>query len=131
MPHYVVQATVRALERNGTPVQNANVLVLGLAYKRDVDDLRESPALTIIETLQQLGAKVEYNDPFFPTVRSGRKYDLQLESTPLEDLDRFDCVLIVTDHTVYNYGEIVAQSKLVVDSRNSTRAIDSPKIVRC
>jgi UDP-N-acetyl-D-glucosamine dehydrogenase len=131
MPQYVVQATVRALERNGTAVQGANVLVLGVAYKRDVDDLRESPALTIIETLQQLGARVEYNDPFFATVRSGRKYDLQMESTPLEELDRFDCVVVVTDHSAYNFGEIVAQSKLVVDSRNATRAIDSPKIVRC
>jgi UDP-N-acetyl-D-glucosamine dehydrogenase len=131
MPQYVVQATVRALERNGTAVQGANVLVLGVAYKRDVDDLRESPALTIIETLQQLGARVEYNDPFFATVRSGRKYDLQMESTPLEELARFDCVVVVTDHSAYNFGEIVAQSKLVVDSRNATRAIDSPKIVRC
>jgi UDP-N-acetyl-D-glucosamine dehydrogenase len=112
-------------------VQGADVLVLGVAYKRDVDDLRESPALTIIETLQQLGARVHYNDPFFPTVRSGRKYDLQMQSTPLEELERFDCVLIVTDHSTYNFREIVARSKLVVDSRNATRAIESSKIVRC
>jgi UDP-N-acetyl-D-glucosamine dehydrogenase len=131
MPQYVVQATVRALERSEVAVSDASVLVLGVAYKRDVDDLRESPSLTIIETLQQLGAKVHYNDPFFPTVSSGRKYDLQMQSTPLEDLGRFDCVLILTDHSIYNYGEIVAQSKLVVDSRNATRAIDSAKVVRC
>jgi UDP-N-acetyl-D-glucosamine dehydrogenase len=126
-----VQATVRALERNETAVPGANVLVLGVAYKRDVDDLRESPALTIIETLRQLGVRVQYNDPFFPTVRSGRKYDLQMESTPLDELERFDCVLIVTDHSAYNFGEIVARSKLVIDSRNATRAIESSKIVRC
>ncbi|MCU1225639.1 MAG: nucleotide sugar dehydrogenase [Edaphobacter sp.] len=131
MPHYVVQATVRALERNGVAASDATVLVLGVAYKRDVDDLRESPSLTIIETLQQLGVEVQYNDPFFPTVSSGRKYNLQMQSTPLEDLERFDCVLILTDHSIYNYGEIVAQSKLVVDSRNATRAIDSAKVVRC
>jgi len=131
MPQYVVQATIRALERSEVAVSDASVLVLGVAYKRDVDDLRESPSLTIIETLQQLGAKVHYNDPFFPTVSNGRKYDLQMQSTPLEDLGRFDCVLILTDHSIYNYGEIVAQSKLVVDSRNATRAIDSAKVVRC
>jgi UDP-N-acetyl-D-glucosamine dehydrogenase len=131
MPQYVVQATLRAMERNGVDAKDANVLVLGVAYKRDVDDLRESPALSIIEMLQHTGAKVHYNDPFFPTVSSGRKYDLQMHSTSLEDLGRFDCVVIVTDHSIYNFGEIVAQSKLVVDSRNATRSIDSSKIVRC
>jgi UDP-N-acetyl-D-glucosamine dehydrogenase len=107
------------------------ILVLGVAYKRDVDDLRESPALSIIEMLQHTGAKVHYNDPFFPTVKSGRKYNLQMQSTPLENLGRFDCVVIVTDHSIYNFGEIVAQSKLVIDSRNATRSIDSSKIFRC
>jgi len=131
MPHYVVQATVRALERNGVSARGAKVLVLGVAYKRDVDDLRESPALTIIEALQHEGATIKYNDPFFPTVGRGRKYDLQMESIPLDDLGSYDCVLIVTDHSVYNYREIVAQSKLVIDSRNATRSIASPKIVRC
>lgn len=131
MPQYVVQATLGAMERNGVSAKDSNVLVLGVAYKRDIDDLRESPALSIIEMLQHAGAKVDYNDPFFPTVSSGRKYDLQMHSTPLENLGRFDCVVIVTDHSVYNFGEIVAQSKLVVDSRNATRSVDSPKIVRC
>jgi UDP-N-acetyl-D-glucosamine dehydrogenase len=131
MPQYVVQATLRAMERNGVSAKDSNVLVLGVAYKRDIDDLRESPALSIIEMLQHAGAKVHYNDPFFPTVSSGRKYNLQMHSTPLENLGRFDCVVIVTDHSVYNFGEIVAQSKLVVDSRNATRSVESPKIVRC
>lgn len=131
MPQYVVQSTVRALDRDGTGIRGAKVLVLGMAYKRDVDDLRESPALTIIEMLRHEGATVAYNDPFFATVGRGRKYDLQMQSTPLDDLGSYDCVLIVTDHTIYNYGEIVAQSRLVVDSRNATRSIDSPKIVRC
>ena len=131
MPQYVVQATLGAMERNGVSAKDSNVLVLGVAYKRDIDDLRESPALSIIEMLQHAGAKVHYNDPFFPTVSSGRKYNLQMHSTPLEDLGRFDCVVIVTDHSIYNFGEIVAQSKLVVDSRNATRSVDSPKIVRC
>jgi len=131
MPGYVVEAAARALQRAGTTLAGAKVLVLGMAYKRDVDDLRESPALTIIEMLQRAGAKVEYNDPFFPTVGRGRKYDLHMESTALEDLGRFDCVLIVTDHSVYDYEEIVREARLVVDSRNATRGIESAKIVRC
>lgn len=132
MPQYVVQSTARALKRQGTALRGAKVLVLGVAYKRDVDDLRESPALTIIEMLEHEGAKVEYNDPFFAEVGRGRHYDLHHKrSTPLENLMRFDCVVIVTDHSLYNYAEIVEQARLVVDTRNATRAIDSPKIVRC
>jgi UDP-N-acetyl-D-glucosamine dehydrogenase len=96
-----------------------------------VDDLRESPSLVVIEKLRQAGAEVAYNDPFFPEVGRGRHYNLRMHSTPLENLERFDCVLILTDHSLYNYGEIVSQSRLVIDSRNATRSIDSPKIVRC
>ena len=131
MPGYVVEATARALQRAGTTLAGAKVLVLGMAYKRDVDDLRESPALTIIEMLQRAGAKVKYNDPYFPTVGRGRKYDLQMESTALENLGQFDCVLIVTDHSIYDYEAIVREARLVVDSRNATRGIESAKIVRC
>jgi len=131
MPAYVVSAVARALERAGTALRGAKVLVLGVAYKRDVDDLRESPALTIIEMLRRAGAKVEYNDPFFATVGRGRKYALNMRSTLLEQLDRFDCVLIATDHSAYDYEKIVAEARLVVDSRNATRAIHSAKIVRC
>ena len=131
MPQYVVQTAARALERHGGSLEGASILVLGLAYKRDVDDLRESPALSIIDMLQSAGANVAYNDPFFPSVGRGRHYDLQMHSTPLEDLARFDCVVIVTDHSVYNYRQIVEQSRLVIDSRNATRQIDSSKIVRC
>ena len=131
MPLYVVQATERALGRTGMSLADAKVLVLGLAYKRDVDDLRESPALTIIELLQRAGADVRYNDPFFPTVGQGRKYDLHLRSTPLENLDRYDCVLIVTDHSTYDYRAIVRDARLIIDSRNATQGIVSTKIVRC
>jgi UDP-N-acetyl-D-glucosamine dehydrogenase len=105
--------------------------VLGLAYKRDVDDLRESPSLSIIEMLQLEGAMVSYNDPFFPSVGRGRKYNLNMQSQPLEKLGEYDCVLIVTDHTSYDYKLIVDESQLVVDSRNATKGIASEKIVRC
>ena len=131
MPLYVVQTATRALERNGVSLSGARILVLGVAYKRDVDDLRESPSLTIIELLQKAGAHVAYNDPFFETVGQGRRYALNLRSTPLTEICNFDCVLIATDHSSYDYEFIVEQSRLVVDSRNATRAFHSPKIVRC
>ena len=131
MPAYVVQTAERALQRSGTSLRGAKVLVLGLAYKRDVDDLRESPSLKVIELLQKAGAIVRYNDPFFPTVGRGRHYDLQMESTTLDDLASYDCVLIVTDHSTYDYARIVEEARLVIDSRNATKGIDSAKIVRC
>ncbi len=131
MPLYVVETAARAMEKNGVNLRGARVLVLGVAYKKDVDDLRESPSLTIIELLQKAGAMVAYHDPFFPTVGRGRKYDLNLASTPLEQVGDFDCVLIATDHSSYDYEKIVSEARLVVDSRNATRAIMSAKIVRC
>jgi UDP-N-acetyl-D-glucosamine dehydrogenase len=104
---------------------------LGVAYKKDIDDLRESPALTIIELLQKDGAQVSYNDPYFPIIGKGRKYDLQMKRSELNDLGQYDCIVIVTDHSDYDYRQIVDQAKLVVDTRNATRGIQSDKIVRC
>jgi UDP-N-acetyl-D-glucosamine dehydrogenase len=120
-----------ALNRHKKAVNGARVLVLGVAYKKDIDDLRESPALTIIELLQKDGAQVSYHDPYFPFIGKGRKYDLQMKRTELENLGQYDCVLIVTDHSDYDYRHIVQESQLVVDTRNATRGIESSKIVRC
>lgn len=131
MPYHVVNSISSALNRFSKSLNGAKVLVLGIAYKKDIDDLRESPSLTIIELLQKEGAKVSYNDPFFPFVGRGRKYNLQLSNTPLENLDQYDCVVIVTDHSGYDYERVVHQSQLVVDTRNATRGIHSDKIVRC
>ncbi len=135
MPGYVVDTVKTALEQRGISLGDAKVLVLGVAYKRDVDDLRESPSLTIIDKLLQAGAQVEYNDPYFPTVGRGRKYSLDWSSTSLgmhcEELQRFDCVLIATDHSTYDFRAIVEQARLVVDTRNATRGIVSANIVRC
>lgn len=131
MPRFIVETTERALAAAGVAMWGAKVLVLGVAYKRDVDDLRESPALRIIGMLQRMGAAVRYNDPFFPEVGSGRKYDLRMRSTPIEALEQYDCVMILTDHSLYNYRDIVEQARLVIDSRNATRSIASSKIVRC
>ena len=131
MPYHVLDYVSKALNQQKKALNGAKVLVLGLAYKKDIDDLRESPSLTIIELLQDQGANVSYNDPYFPTVGKGRKYDLQMKCTPLDNLGQYDCVLIVTDHSDYDYQRIVKDSKLIVDTRNATKGIKSPKIVRC
>jgi UDP-N-acetyl-D-glucosamine dehydrogenase len=131
MPYHVLSSVAGALNRHKKAVNGARVLVLGVAYKKDIDDLRESPALTIIELLQKDGAQVSYHDPYFPFIGKGRKYDLQMKRTDLENLGQYDCVLIVTDHSDYDYRHIVQESQLVVDTRNATRGIESSKIVRC
>ena len=131
MPYFVLEHTAAALNEHSKSIKGSKVLVLGLAYKRDIDDLRESPSLTIIELLREKGAIVAYNDPYFPKVGRGRHYDLNMTNTPLENLAKYDAVLIVTDHTSYNFPEIVEQSQLVVDTRNATKGIVSTKIVRC
>jgi UDP-N-acetyl-D-glucosamine dehydrogenase len=131
MPYFVIENIVEAMNQQGKALSGSRILVLGLAYKRDIDDLRESPALAIIELLQKQGAEVAYNDPYFPTVGRGRKYDLNMTSTPLDEIPGFDCIVIVTDHSSYDYAEIVANAQLVVDTRNATRGIDADNIVRC
>jgi UDP-N-acetyl-D-glucosamine dehydrogenase len=131
MPYHVLESVGRALNQQKKALNGARILVLGVAYKKDIDDLRESPALTIIELLQKQGAQVSYNDPYFPEVGRGRKYDLQLKCTPLENLGQYDCVLIVTDHSDYDYERIVEEAQLVIDTRRATRGISSPKIVHC
>jgi len=131
MPYHVVTSTAAALNTQRKSLNGANILILGVAYKKDIDDLRESPSLTIIELLQKEGAKVSYNDPFFEYVGRGRKYNLEMKNTPLENLGQYDCVVIVTDHSSYDYAQIVAEANLVVDTRNATKGIQSAKIVRC
>ena len=131
MPYHVVSSVAQGLNKHKQAINGSKVLVLGLAYKKDIDDLRESPSLTIIELLQQQGAAVSYNDPFFPTVGRGRKYDLQMTSTPLTKIEEFDCVVIVTDHSSYDYKDIVKRARLVVDTRNATDGIDANNILRC
>jgi UDP-N-acetyl-D-glucosamine dehydrogenase len=130
MPYHVVQTVAQALNRERKALNGSRVLVLGVAYKKDVDDLRESPALTIIELLQKEGAEVSYNDPYFPFVGKGRHYDLQMKCAPMENLGQYDCVLIVTDHSTYDYPRIVREAQLVVDTRNALKGMDSPNIVR-
>ncbi len=136
MPYHVVEAVAAALNERQKSLKGARVLVLGVAYKRDVDDLRESPALKILELLVARGAAVDYHDPYFPRLPRTRRYDFShlaaVEPTP-ERLAGYDCVLIVTDHSCYDWEAIVAAAPLVVDTRNATRAVrgQREKIVRC
>jgi UDP-N-acetyl-D-glucosamine dehydrogenase len=131
MPYFVIDQIANGLNEHAKAIKGSRILVLGLAYKRDIDDLRESPSLTILELLRNKGAVVAYNDPFFPSVGQGRHYALNMTNTPLENLGQYDAVVIVTDHTSYNYREIVEQSKLVIDTRNATKGIVSDKVLRC
>ena len=131
MPYHVISSTIGALNQQKKAINGSKILVLGVAYKKDIDDLRESPALTIIELLQKEGAQVSYHDPYFPFVGRGRRYDLQMKCASLDNLGQYDCVVIVTDHSDYDYKRIVKDAKLVVDSRNATRGIESEKIIRC
>ncbi len=131
MPYHVVASLIDALNQRKKTLNGARVLVLGVAYKKDVDDLRESPSLTVIELLRNQGADVRYHDPFFPHIGRGRKYNLQMDRASLDRLDQYDCVLIITDHSDYDYAKIVKDSQLIVDTRNATKGITSEKIVRC
>jgi UDP-N-acetyl-D-glucosamine dehydrogenase len=125
MPEYVIRRLGEALNDRGLPIKGSKVLVLGLAYKKDVDDLRESPSIELIELLRHKGAKVDYNDPHIPKTHKGREHDLGMASVAITPaaLKKYDAVLIATDHSAYNYDEIVANAKLVIDTRNATSKV--------
>ncbi|HQG06215.1 MAG TPA: nucleotide sugar dehydrogenase [Anaerohalosphaeraceae bacterium] len=125
MPHYVVNKVMEALNERKKSLKGSKVLVLGLAYKPDIDDVRESPSLELIELLKERGAKVDYNDPYVPRTHKMREYDLKMTSRPLSAamLRGYDCVLISTNHSTYDYEWIVRHSKLVVDTRNATAGV--------
>ena len=135
MPEHVVASLRGALNRRGQCLQDARILILGIAYKKDIDDLRESPSLRIIELLKQNGARVDYHDPYFPRLHRMRKYDFGLGSVEptAEALASYDAVLIATDHSSYDYADIVRNSRLVIDTRNATKEVKEhrERIVRC
>jgi UDP-N-acetyl-D-glucosamine dehydrogenase len=136
MPYHVVEAIASALNFRQKAVKGAKILLLGVAYKKDVDDLRESPTLKIMQLLIEQGAKVEYNDPYFPEMMKLRHYDYSgmksVDLTPA-NLATYDCVVVATDHSNYDYPAIVEAAQLVVDTRNATRRIarHRGKIVLC
>ena len=131
MPYHVLASIGGALNGHKKSINGSRVLVLGVAYKKDIDDLRESPSLTLIEVLRKRGADVSYNDPFFPTVGHGRHYDLNMTSQPLDNLESYDCVLIATDHSDYDFPAIAQRARLLVDTRNATAGLKGNNIVRC
>jgi UDP-N-acetyl-D-glucosamine dehydrogenase len=125
MPGYVVTKTMEALNDHKKSLKGSKVLVLGLAYKKDIDDLRESPSIELIELLRAKGAKVDYNDPYIPKTHKQRKHDLKMTSRKLSAkmLAGYDVVLISTDHSDYDYSWIVKNARLVVDTRNAMEGI--------
>ena len=125
MPRFVIGKLVEALNNKGQALKGAKVLMLGLAYKKDIDDVRESPSLELIELLKEHGAKVDYNDPHVPQTHKMREYDLRMSSKKLtaKMLASYDAVLISTDHSSYDYQFIVDNARMVVDTRNATKGI--------
>ena len=136
MPYHVVSALGAVLNEREKSVKGAKVLLLGVAYKKDVDDLRESPSLKLLELLTARGANVDYNDPYFPALFKMRHYDFSnkksVDLVP-KKIASYDCVLIATDHSSYDYEAIVKSAKLVVDTRNATRNVRKgrDKVVHC
>ena len=125
MPGYVVTKTMEALNEHKKSLKGSRVLVLGQAYKKDIDDLRESPSIELIELLREKGAKVDYNDPFIAKTHRQRRHDLKMTSRKLSAkmLTGYDVVVIATDHSDYDYAWIVKNAKLIVDARNATAGI--------
>ena len=127
MPYHVVQTVADALNDQGKAVKGARILVLGVAYKKDIDDIRESPALRIMQLLVERGAEIAYNDPHVPQLARTRKYDFShLRSVPLEgeSLRSYDCAILVTDHSAYDLTQIVRNARLLIDTRNATRRVE-------
>ncbi len=134
MPRYVISRLMDALNDRSKSLKGSKVLVLGLAYKKDIDDVRESPSLELIELLKHRGAKVDYNDPNVPRTHKMREHDLKMTSKKLTPamLKAYDAVIISTDHSAYDYGFIVKHARLVIDTRNACKNVKSgrEKIVK-
>ena len=127
MPHFAVDCVRDALNYAGKPVKGSRIHIMGVAYKRDIEDIRESPSLDVILLLQRLGAVVTYSDPHVPTLHLD---GLSLEASPEDAAAAADCVVIVTDHSAFDYKALVERSRLIVDTRNALKGIHSAKIVR-
>jgi UDP-N-acetyl-D-glucosamine dehydrogenase len=128
MPHFVVDKVQNALNDVRKALNGSHVHILGVAYKRDIDDVRESPALDVIHLLTKRGARVTYSDPYVARIQV-EQHSFVAETDP-EVIAQADCVVIVTDHKATNYGDLVEKAQLVVDTRNALKGIVSPKIVR-
>ena len=125
MPYYVVQKLSEALNKFSKSINGSKVLILGMSYKKNIDDLRESPSLKLMDILYEKGATVDYNDPYIPELWHTRKYQFKNKSVDLtpENLQKFDAILVSTDHSDYDWDTIVEHSKIVVDTRNATKDV--------
>jgi UDP-N-acetyl-D-glucosamine dehydrogenase len=128
MPHYVVDRVQTALNDVAKPLKGSRIHILGVAYKRNIDDMRESPALDVMHLLGERGAVLSYSDPFVPSMQVA---DAAYKSVPVDSaVGNADCVVIITDHSGVDYAKVLDQAKLIVDTRNALKKFDSPKIVR-
>jgi UDP-N-acetyl-D-glucosamine dehydrogenase len=127
MPHFVLSKVQNALNDAAKPLKGSHVHVMGVAYKRNIDDVRESPALDLLLLLEQRGAQVSYSDPYVPSLRLDGRV---LQAEPQAISAAADCVVIITDHSAFDYAALVRQAKLIVDTRNALKGLDSAKIVR-
>jgi UDP-N-acetyl-D-glucosamine dehydrogenase len=132
MPRYVVNRVMDAFNERGLALHNSNCLVLGVAYKPDVDDIRESPALDVIGLLQKKGAKVSYHDPFIPRLRTHDDIAMQSVTDVMDAVRQADCIVIITNHSSYDYKAILKEAKFIFDSRNALGKLgkNNPKVVR-
>ncbi len=134
MPYYVVDKTIRALNERGIPVKGAKILIIGVAYKPDVDDDRESPAYVIMDLLEKEGAIVDYHDPYIPKTHPGRRYKKIKESVILKEdtVSSYDCIIIVTNHSNVDYEMLRKSSKLIIDTRNAmkTNGLKNENIIK-
>ena len=132
MPEYVVQKIEFGLDKEDKKISTSRILLLGLAYKKNVDDDRESVTFKVMELLTKQGAQVDYNDPYIPAIKPRREYKqfVGKKSVTLENIDQYDIAVILTDHSTYDFEKIVEQSKVVVDTRNACGAIKSNKIIK-
>ena len=133
-PYYVVQQIMEVLNLHSKALKSSNILILGVAYKKNVDDMRESPSLKLIEIIREKGANIDYNDPYVTKMPATRKYKYEMNSVELtkENLEKYDLIILSTDHDIYDYEFICKYAKLIIDTRNAftKRGINNSKIFK-
>lgn len=128
MPDFVVEKVQNALNDDSKPLRGSRVHIMGVSYKRDIDDVRESPAIDIMLLLEQRGAHVSFSDPYVPSLRIDDRHWPAVEPGPAAR--DADCVVIITDHRLFDYAALEREARLIVDTRNAMKGISSPKIRR-
>ena len=131
MPAWIVGKVEDGLRRSGKTLEQADILILGIAYKKNIDDMRESPAVAIMELLKQAGSKISYSDPFVPVFPPMRNYFFDLSTTPLTEssVGQFDVVLLTTDHDCFDYDLILKCAKLIVDTRGRYAMCEAANVI--